>query len=76
LPARDVFLDNDPSQKAVALKLTELENMATERGYAVGIGHPYVSTLGLLKKWLPTLASRGFVLVPVSAIVRRRLEAK
>lgn len=70
--ARDIFIDDDPSRGSVAAKLLELEQLATGKGYAIGIGHPYDSTLGLLADWLPTLASRGFVLVPVSAVVRRR----
>lgn len=68
--ARDIFLDDDPSRKAVMRQLTALEQIASGRGYAIAIGHPYDSTLSLLDKWLPTLAARGFVLVPVSAIVR------
>ena len=74
--ARDIFLDDDPSRESVARRLTALERIASERGYAIAIGHPYDSTLSNLKKWLPTLASRGFVLVPVSAIVRRGLNTK
>ncbi|MBT5456775.1 MAG: divergent polysaccharide deacetylase family protein, partial [Rhodospirillaceae bacterium] len=41
----------------------------------IAIGHPYDTTISALKKWLPTLSPRGFILVPVSAIVRHRLEA-
>ena len=70
--ARDLFLDDDPSRDAVAAKLKALEQAATAKGYAIAIGHPYESTLSLLEKWLPNLASRGFILVPVSAIVRHR----
>lgn len=69
---RDLFLDNDPSRDSVAANLKALEQAALAKGYAIAIGHPYESTLTLLDKWLPTLASRGFVLVPVSAIVRHR----
>jgi polysaccharide deacetylase 2 family uncharacterized protein YibQ len=73
--ARDFFLDDDPARNAVEAKLKMLEQTATAKGYAIAIGHPYDSTLSLLEKWLPTLARRGFILVPVSAIVRHRLEA-
>ena len=73
--ARDFFLDDDPSGAAVDRQLKALEQAATEKGYAIAIGHPYESTLSALEKWLPTLASRGFVLVPVSAIVRHKQEA-
>jgi polysaccharide deacetylase 2 family uncharacterized protein YibQ len=72
---RDLFLDDDPSREAVARQLMALEQAASEKGYAIAIGHPYDLTLNALEKWLPTLASRGFVLVPVSAIVRHRQKA-
>lgn len=67
---RDVFLDNDQNPGAVAAMLAELERIARKRGFAVGIGHPHPGTIEALQKWLPTLAPRGFVLVPLSAIVR------
>jgi polysaccharide deacetylase 2 family uncharacterized protein YibQ len=67
---RDVFLDNDQNPGAVAAMLAELERIARKRGFAVGIGHPHPGTIEALEKWLPTLAQRGFVLVPLSAIVR------
>ena len=73
--ARDFFLDDDPSRAAVARQLKAVEQAASKKGYAIAIGHPYDSTLGNLENWLPTLASRGFMLVPVSAIVRHRREA-
>ena len=72
---RDIFLDDVQSREAVAAQLKVLERIATENGHAVAIGHPHDATLTLLEKWLPTLASRGFVLVPVSAIVRLRGKA-
>lgn len=72
---RNVFLDDDPSADAVRRQLAELERIALKQGYAVAIGHPRDATLAALEQWLPGLAAHGFVLVPVSAIVRRRLEA-
>lgn len=71
---RDIFLDDDPSRAAISRQLKFLETIASEKGYAVAIGHPYESTVRELAAWLPTLAVRGFVLVPASAIVRHRLE--
>ena len=70
--ARDIFLDDDQSSDSVGRQLRALENAATEKGYAIAIGHPHDATLSNLENWLPTLASRGFVLVPVSAIVGHR----
>jgi hypothetical protein len=57
----------------VAAQLAELERIARSQGFAIGIGHPHDVTLDALSAWLPQAAERGFVLVPVSAIVRERL---
>jgi polysaccharide deacetylase 2 family uncharacterized protein YibQ len=71
---RDVFLDNDPSLAAVQARLAELEATARRQGHGVAIGHPHDGTLAALSEWLPTAASRGLVLVPVSTIVRQAVE--
>jgi len=73
--ARDVFLDDGPSGGSIEEKLKELEQAASANGYAIAIGHPREATLSALETWLPTLASRGFVLVPVSAVVGRKQQA-
>lgn len=71
--SRDIFLDHDRTTKAVTRQLAQTERIARRRGYAIAIGHPHDVTLDLLEKWIPDAVSRGFVLVPLSAIVRRRL---
>ena len=71
--ARDVFLDNDPTPEGVRGQLDELERIAKRRGYAIGIGHPRDATIEVLSDWLREVRERGFVLVPISAIVRRQL---
>ncbi len=72
---RDVFIDNEPNNpKYIRAQLAKLETLAKRHGRAVGIGHPHKKTLDVLAKWLPELERRGFVLVPISAIVRKRLE--
>jgi polysaccharide deacetylase 2 family uncharacterized protein YibQ len=68
---RDVFLDNEQEAAAVEQQLARTEEVARRRGYAIAIGHPHDATIAALARWLPTLERRGFVLVPVSAIVRR-----
>jgi hypothetical protein len=69
---RDVFLDNVQSADAVEAKLAEVERIARSHGHAIAIGHPHDATLAALAAWLPTLESRGFALVPVSTIVKRK----
>lgn len=73
--ARHVFLDNEISAAEVTRQLAETERIARQAGFAVAIGHPHDVTLAALEAWLPTLAAKGFVLAPVSAVVAR-LEAR
>jgi len=69
---RNVFLDHEPKLEVVQKQLVHLERTARRNGYAVAIGHPRDATIEALAQWLPILAERGFVLVPLSAIVAKR----
>jgi polysaccharide deacetylase 2 family uncharacterized protein YibQ len=68
---RKVFLDTYRGAASVRERLAEVERAAREQGTAIALGHPHDATLEALAEWLPTLEARGFVQVPVSAIVRR-----
>ncbi len=67
---RDIFLDNEETVAAVKAQLAKTEQVAKRQGYAVAIGHPHDATIEALASWLPEVQKRGFVLVPVSAVVR------
>ena len=71
---RDVFLDHRASagRPYVERQLAEVEAIARETGAAVAIGHPHAATLEALRAWLPALETRGFQLVPISALVQAR----
>ena len=69
---RNIFLDNEFGADAVSAQLRALETEARKNGYAVGIGHPHRGTIAALKAWLPTLAAKGMVLVPISDIAASR----
>ena len=72
---RDIFIDNDfESRAAIERQLDALEALARRRGFAVGIGHPHDVTLDVLERWLPAVQRRGIALVPISAVVNRRIE--
>lgn len=70
---RHVFIDNTETVPAVLHQLAETEKIARKLGYAIAIGHPHDATYQALKQWLPTLEGKGLVLVPLSAIVRKRM---
>lgn len=64
---RNVFLDNEPSEEAIARQLDRLVSIARHRGTAVGIAHPFPGTLDALRHEAPRL--KGIVeAVPVSEI--------
>lgn len=66
---RDVFLDADPSPAAILRELDRLVAIASERGAAVAIAHPYPETLAVLESELPRLGRRGVELVAISALM-------
>lgn len=67
---RDVFLDDDPAPEAIAYQFERLIAKARRKGFAIGIGHPYESTMQLLEVMLPTLAVRDIQLVPISVLIQ------
>jgi hypothetical protein len=73
--ARDVFLDNVPVAADVRIRLDELETIARLYGRAVGIAHPRKGTIEALEAWLPSLETRGFTLVPLSAFLLQPRES-
>lgn len=66
---RDVFLDHDPRTTAIAAQFERLLLIAKKQGYAVGIGHPYPTTLEYLERMLPLLDSQGIRLVAPSGLL-------
>lgn len=67
--SRKVFLDDVQREDAIEASLAGLVEKARAEGSAIGIGHPYPSTLAVLDRELPRLASRGVRLVRVRDLV-------
>lgn len=74
---RDVFLDSDPEPEAIRAQFDRLLKLARKQGFALGIGHPYGSTLDLLESALYRLEEEGVRLVAVSELIelQKRREA-
>ncbi len=66
---RDVFLDPDRSPETAERAFGRLKELARKNGAAVGIGHPYPSTLALLEREIPKLPNEGIELVSISELV-------
>jgi polysaccharide deacetylase 2 family uncharacterized protein YibQ len=74
---RDVFLDSDPEPEAIRVQFDRLLTLARKQGFALGIGHPYASTLDVLESALYRLEEEGVRLVAVSELIelQKRREA-
>ena len=68
---RDVFLDNDRTEKAIGRQLRRALDRALRTGRAVAIGHPYPVTLETLRKWAPRIRAAGVKAVPLDALLGR-----
>lgn len=66
---RDVFIDNDLAPDKIRRQLQQAEDIARAQGSAVLIGHPHKETLDVLRDWFDTLEARGFLLVPLTAVL-------
>ena len=68
----DTLIDEELVPTAIQARLTLLEQIAKQRGWAVGIAQAYPLTIEQLAEWSAKLEARGFTLVPVSMIVAQR----
>jgi uncharacterized protein len=67
---RNIFLDNENTVEAVNARLRDLEKFARRNGHAIAIAHPRDATLKALTPWLREVEGRGFVLVPLTTVIR------
>ncbi|MDY6854922.1 MAG: divergent polysaccharide deacetylase family protein [Thermodesulfobacteriota bacterium] len=67
--ARDIFLDNEKDFEYISAQVDKLIKISKRRGYAIGIGHPYPSTIDALKRLIPGLEAKGIEVVPISHLV-------
>lgn len=65
----DVVIDAEQSREGIEAAMRRLEEIAKERGSAIGVGSALPVTLETVVEWAKTLAARGIALAPVSAIV-------
>lgn len=71
----DIVIDEELSAIAIQAKLQSLEQTASKRGFAVGMGQGYPLTVQQLALWTAQLEKDGFVLVPLSFITKIRFPA-
>jgi polysaccharide deacetylase 2 family uncharacterized protein YibQ len=67
--SRSVFLDNRRDAQYIRGQFLELLAMASKRGKAIAIGHPYPETIAVLKELVPGLEDEGVEVVRLSELV-------
>jgi polysaccharide deacetylase 2 family uncharacterized protein YibQ len=67
----NAHIDSIQTATEIDRRLLELESQARANGSAVGSAFLYPVSIARIAAWAKTLEARGFVLVPVSAIVNQ-----
>lgn len=67
----DVLLDEEINVSAIQARIATLEQMARDKGYAVGIAQAYPVTIEQLGQLKDRFNKEGVVLVPLSHIARK-----
>ena len=65
----DMRIDEKAGEAAIRQQLLELEKIARQRGYAIGIAHPYPVTFNVVKAWADTLENRGIRLSSLRTVL-------
>ena len=63
---RDLFLDNESDVGYTKRQLKRLIYLARNHGTAIGICHPYPSTITALEEMIPQIQEEGIQIVPLS----------
>lgn len=66
----DLTLDANPSRSAILTQLAQLEQTAQSNGAALGVISALPVSIAALAEWSNNLESRGFALVPASALMK------
>jgi len=66
---RGLFLDNDQTYDQTVKQLIKLMEISEAKGTAVGIGHPYPSTVKAITDMLPRFKKNKIEIVPLSEIL-------
>jgi polysaccharide deacetylase 2 family uncharacterized protein YibQ len=64
----EVVLDAVPTPTHIDRALMQLEGLARAHGSAIGIASAMPASIGQIAQWAKSAESRGFVLVPITAI--------
>ena len=67
----EIVIDATPTPANIDRALTKLEQVAKERGIAVGVASALPVSIDRIAAWAKAVESRGFMLVPISAVAAK-----
>jgi len=67
---RSFFIDHSLNEEKIKQKIKRLIQVSLLNGKAIGIGHPYPSTLKSLKEMIPQIREKGIEIVPLSEVIK------
>ena len=65
------MLDDVQTKDSVDKKLSELEAEARRNGFAIGMASAFPVTIARVAEWAENVETRGFQLVPISALAAK-----
>ena len=68
----NIFIDKEPSNQKIQSKLDELEKIALNKRFAVGIAQPFPLTIEILSQWAEKLKAKQISLAPITAVVDKQ----
>jgi polysaccharide deacetylase 2 family uncharacterized protein YibQ len=66
---RSLFLDHSQDPEDIQQQLEKLVRLSLAQGRAIGIGHPFPSTLKSIKQMIPKIKEKGIEIVPLSTLI-------
>lgn len=66
---RSLFIDHSQDPEDIREQLEKLAQLSLTTGKAIGIGHPYPSTLKAIKEIIPKMREKGIEIVPLSSVI-------
>lgn len=67
----DLIVDVRGRTEDIQTRLVQLESLAQERGYALGIATAFPVSVRTISEWTQSLRQRGFALVPVTTLLQQ-----
>ncbi len=67
----DLVLDFQGRAADIETRLIQLETIAQENGYALGIASAFPTSVRTISEWTQSLRQRGFALVPITTLLQQ-----